>query len=161
MSFYSILVWTTNFAERIIIGFSSISDFQVYLPVGSENTFDLNLIMSIRDGYECLTEYNMSSVVVRPDPNRISMLIANLQGSTRDLNKNINTRLLVGGNQNIIGQIITSICQETNQLNIDNLDNALLSNNRVSEKRSSSGFHWLFRRYSTLEYICFIIKNSK
>ena len=116
-----------NFSQRIIIGFSSISDFQVYLPVGNANTFELNLLMSIRDGYECITEYNMSSVVVRPDTNRISMLIANLQGSTKDLNKNINTRLLSGGNQNIIGQIITSISQETNQLNIENLDNALQS----------------------------------
>jgi hypothetical protein len=94
-----------------MIGFSSISDFQVRLPAGENQT----LIIHIRDTLDCITEVNLTVNVV---PDTLD-LIENLQTST--------SQLLSSGNQNIVGQVITLISQEFNKMNSETIDKAVSS----------------------------------
>jgi hypothetical protein len=125
-----ILVWTTDFSKRLIVGFSSIPNFQVRLPTEHENVSILNMIIYIRDTFDCVTEYNMSSVSVQSNSESVSKLINNLKGSTSDINSNPFVRSLYGGNQNIIGQTITSLSQQLNRINMENISNAVSSKHR-------------------------------
>ena len=126
-SFLGILVWTTDFSKRLIIGFSNIPTFQVRLPGEYENTSILNLVIYIRDTFDCVTEFNMSSAIIRSDPDSIPRLINNLKGSGSNINSNPFIRALYGGNQNILGQIIISLSQQFNKINLENINNAVSS----------------------------------
>ena len=98
-----------------MIAFSSLSEFNVRLPIGN----NLNLIIHIRDTLDCIKEYNITSVTVIPDSEIISQLIQNSNNSI--------VRLLSSGNQNIIGQVLTSVSQQFNQRNIQSLEDAVSS----------------------------------
>jgi hypothetical protein len=122
-----ILVWTTDRSNLLMIGFSSISTFDVQLPAGDDNSSMVNLIVHIRDTFECITEYNMSSVSVIPDTTVINNLINNLQVSTSAANNNPIVQLLASGNQNTVGQVITSLSQVFNKMNTQSIQNAVSS----------------------------------
>jgi hypothetical protein len=119
-----VLVWTTDRSNLLTIGFSSMSTFDIQLPAGDV----MNLIVHIRDTFECVTEYNMSSVSVIPDTTVINNLINNLQVSTSAANNNPIVQLLTGGNQNTVGQVITSLSQVFNNMNTQSIQNAVSSN---------------------------------
>ncbi|CAF3980133.1 unnamed protein product [Rotaria sp. Silwood2] len=121
---YSLYVWTKDSSERLIIAFSPVSIFQVRLPAGDDQTSILNIVIYIRDILDCLTEMNMSSVSIVPDSTSITDLINNLQSSSNEIENNPIVQLLASGNQNIVGQIITSISQQFNKMNNESLDNA-------------------------------------
>ena len=120
----NILGYTTDISQQVIIAFSFVSNFKVYLPAGNEDTSLLNLVVHIRDTLDCITEYNMSSVVVRPDSTGITDVISSLQSASTNIGF---VRLLSGGNQNTIGQLLTSFSQEFNKMNTENVDNAVSS----------------------------------
>ncbi|CAF1362531.1 unnamed protein product [Adineta ricciae] len=107
---YSVSVWTNDFSQRMVIAYSSISLFQVRFPAGDNQTGSLHLILQIRDTLDCITEVNMSSIIIGPDYVGLTNLI-NDQSE----------------NQNIVGQLITSLSQQFNQINIDSLD-SIMSN---------------------------------
>ncbi|CAF3751894.1 unnamed protein product, partial [Rotaria sp. Silwood1] len=121
---YSLYVWTKYSLERLMIAFSPVSLFQVHLPVGDDQTFILNIVIYVRDLLDCLTEVNMSSVSVVPDSSAITNLINNLQSSSNSIQNNPIVQLLASGNQNIVGQVITSVSQQFNKMNSESLDNA-------------------------------------
>ncbi len=104
-----------------MIAFSVVSNFEVRLPAGNDNTSILNLFIHIRDTLDCIVEWNMTSVIVTQDSIDIIDFINNINNSF--------VQLLAGGNQNIIRQIITSFSQEFNQINTENIQNAVTSNN--------------------------------
>ncbi|CAF5043887.1 unnamed protein product, partial [Rotaria sp. Silwood1] len=118
---YSVNVWTTDPLQRLMIGFSFVPHFQVRLPVGDESTSVLNMIVQIRDSYDCIAEWNISSIVVIMDMKPLISLIKGLHGSSEEINNNPLIRLLASGNQNTMGQIITLISQEFNKMNIQNI----------------------------------------
>ncbi|CAF1144423.1 unnamed protein product [Adineta ricciae] len=78
-----------------IIAFSPLPSFEVRLPFGK----DLHLVIHIRDTLNGITEFNLSSVTVILEPMNDSFI-----------------HLLSIGNQNTIGQIITSLAEEFNQI---------------------------------------------
>src|SRR5690349_17492726 len=53
------LVWTNDISKRLIIAFSAVSDIQLLLPAGDDNTSLVNMIVHIRDTLGCITEYNI------------------------------------------------------------------------------------------------------
>jgi hypothetical protein len=109
-----------------MIAFSLIPNFQVRLPAGNDNTSLVNLIIHIRNTLDCVTEYNLSSLSILPDTVEINNLINDLQQvSTSAANNNPILQLLASGNQNIVGQIIISLSQIFNQMNIESLENAV------------------------------------
>ncbi len=107
----------------MMIAFSPVSTFQVRLPAGNDPTFLIHLIIDIRDELDCITEFNISSVSVIPDSDEITDLINNIQSSTN----NPFIRILAGENQNLVGQLIISVSQQFNNMNIKNIDTAVLS----------------------------------
>ncbi len=107
-----------------MIGFSSVSKFDVLLPVGNENTSILNLIIYIRDTLDCVTEYyNISSVFVKLN----SSIISNLMNSFQNSSSNPVVELLSNGNQNTVGQVISSLSQQFNKINNESVKNAISS----------------------------------
>jgi hypothetical protein len=101
--------WTTNPSDRVMLAFSWESEIQLVLPSTNDNTSLLNIVAYISDTYDCVTEFNMSSVLVEADLSAID----SLQNSTN----NAFIQMLASGNQNRISQVITSISQQLNQIN--------------------------------------------
>jgi hypothetical protein len=122
-----ILGYTRDRTQEIIIAFSSISEFEVRLPFGDDNTSILNLFISIRDTLGCITEFNMSSIIITPDLLGINDLINTFQNSIDSLTINPFIRLLSSENQNTVGQILTSLSQQFNKINIESLQTAVSS----------------------------------
>jgi hypothetical protein len=102
-----------------MIAFSAVSDFEVLLPAGDDETSLLNLIIHIRDTLDCITEVNLTVNVTSDSID----LIKNFQNST----DNSMVQLLKGGNQNTVGQVITSSSQQFNKINSETIDTAVLS----------------------------------
>ena len=109
-----------------MISFSFLSTFQARLPVENDQTSLLHLFIRIRDRLECITEFDLTSVYVRPDSAGMNDLMKDLQSSSTTNNPIV--RLLAGGNQNTVGQVISSISQYFNKKNNENLHNAISSN---------------------------------
>ncbi|CAF1191151.1 unnamed protein product [Adineta steineri] len=124
---YSVYTWTTDPSERMMIAFSAVSIFQVRLPVGDDLTYVLHLIVSIRDTLDCVAETNISSISVLPDTAGIASLINDLQTSSSALTTNPIVQLLASGNQNTVGQILSSLSQQFNTMNNENVENAVSS----------------------------------
>ncbi len=122
-----ILGYATDRSEEIIIAFSSISEFEVRLPSGNDNTSILNLFVQISDILDCITEYNMTSVIVTSDLLGINDLINTFENSPDSLTTNPFIQLLASGNQNTVGQVLTSISQQFNKINSESLQNAVSS----------------------------------
>jgi len=111
----------------MIIAYSSISTFQVQLPAGDDQTSLLHLVVYIRDILDCITQFNMSSVTILPDSVGIANLINDVQSSSGGTTTNPIVLLLASENQNIVGQLITSLSQQFNKMNNENIDKAVSS----------------------------------
>ncbi|CAF1517802.1 unnamed protein product, partial [Adineta steineri] len=122
---YSLYTWTTDISQRTIIAFSSEYNFQVRLPAGDNETALLNLVVYVRDLAGSVTQVNISSVNVIADSVTINDLIDKITNLSSTITNNAIVRLLSSGNQNVVGQIMTSLSQEFNQINNDNLDKAI------------------------------------
>lgn len=117
------LGFTTN--DAILIAFSSVSQFTVRLPCKNGNQSQIDLFISIRDQLDCATEVNLRSVIVTTDSSSMSLLMDTFQHSPESLFTNPIVQLLSSGNQNTVGQIITSISQQFNQITTQSLDDAV------------------------------------
>lgn len=107
----------------MMIAFSSISDFKIRLSPKSDNETTLTLILHIRDTLDCVTSVNLSSVTVTTDMNSLNDFIGTIQSST-SLSTNPSIQLLTSGNQNVIGQLVTSFSQQFNRMHSQQLDTA-------------------------------------
>lgn len=111
-----------------MIAFSSLSNTDLRLPVGTGNKSLIHLIVQIRDRLDCITEYNLTSVIVVPDTEGVNDLINTFQvSSTSAVNNNPIVQMLSSGNQNAVTQTIASLSQVFNQMNTENLDQAVSS----------------------------------
>ncbi|UJR19272.1 hypothetical protein I4U23_022401 [Adineta vaga] len=119
---YTVYGWTTVPTKKMMIAFSTISIFQIYLPMGDNQTSLLHLVVHIRDQLECITEINISSLIVQSDSTTITNLINDIQISS---STNPIVQLLASGNQNLVGQILTSISQQFDQISNEDLDKAI------------------------------------
>lgn len=86
--------------------------------------------MSVRDTLDCVAEANISSVMVTRDASSVADLMSTLQNASRLLNTNPLVQLLASGNQNTVGQTLTTICQELSKINQQSLRVALSSTGR-------------------------------
>ncbi|CAF1004007.1 unnamed protein product [Adineta steineri] len=124
---YSLYAWTTDISQRTIIAFSPEDNFQVRLPAGDNATSLLNLVVYVRDLAGSVTRVNISSVNIIADLATINDLIDKITNSSSTMTNDPIVRLLSSGNQNVVGQIMTSLSQEFNQMNSENLDQAISS----------------------------------
>ena len=108
---------------RTLIAFSPVSMFDVRLPSLHE---PLRLSISIRDQRDCLSEWtNISSISVRIELGVFDDLFQNID--ERGSSPNPFVRLLKTGNQNQVGQVITSLSEHINQLDKQNQNQAVSS----------------------------------
>ncbi|CAF1184610.1 unnamed protein product [Adineta ricciae] len=119
---YTIYGWTDSSTKKMIVAYSTVPIFQVRLPLGDNQTSLLHLIVDIRDELDCITQYNISSVTVLADSAAIISLVNDIQHSPT---RNPIIQLLASGNQNVVGQVITSVSLQFNQMNNENLDQAI------------------------------------
>ena len=127
-SLFLVLAWTTDASKRTILGSTVASRTQLRLPAGDKKTAVSNIVISIQDLLGCITEYTIYAIYVRPDNEAINALVDVLQQTNiEQINSNPMIQLLAGGNQNIVGQILTSIAQVFNQINTQNMDMAISS----------------------------------
>jgi hypothetical protein len=122
---FVVVAWTTDPSKPMMLAFSPISTFQLRLPAGNDNASSLNIIASIRDMLDCVTEFQMQSLVVMLDSTAIDALINVLQPPSNGATTNPIIQLLVGGNQNTVGQLITSVSQVLNEMNNQNVQTAV------------------------------------
>ncbi|UJR09103.1 hypothetical protein I4U23_013350 [Adineta vaga] len=124
---YSLYVWTSDISKKVMIAFSSVSQFQVRLPAGDEQTSSFHMIIYVRDLVDCVTEVNMSSVHVIVDSVSMNDLMSNVQMSSSDavLSNNPMVQLLSSGNQNVVGQVLTSLSQQLNQMESESSEKAI------------------------------------
>ena len=103
--------------------------FQVRLPAGNDQTPLIHLTVYIRDNLECIKELNITSIHVVPDTAGIADLVNAIQSppSSNTVNSNPIVRLLASGNQNTVGQVITSLSQQFNKKNRESIDYAVSS----------------------------------
>jgi hypothetical protein len=60
-----IVAYTSNSASRIPIGFTTINEFQAYLPSGDPNAqYALQIVVEIRDTHGAISSCNISNVKV-------------------------------------------------------------------------------------------------
>ena len=143
----------------MMIAFSMLSVLQVRLPAGDDQRSVVHLVVSIRDQLDCTTEYNLSSVIVTPDSVGINDLINNIQSSSNEITNNPIVQLLASGNQNIVGQVITSLSQQFNKMNSESLDKAVSSKFHLIMHYSND--YLSFRWHSRSQYICLTTRKSK
>ncbi len=120
----------------MILAFSSISTIQLRLPAGNDNLSLIHIVASVRDTLDCRAEFNVSSVMVVPDSEEITNFVDSLQQSGNQITNNPFAQILASGNQNIIGQVISSLSQEFNRINNQTVDDA------VASKAMNSEFHF-------------------
>ena len=109
--------------SMMMVAFSSTSDFQIRLSPKSDNETKLNLILNIRDTLDCVTSVNLSSLTVTTDMNSLNEFIGTIQSSA-SLSTNPSVQLLASGNQNVVGQLVTSFSQQLNRMHSQQLDTA-------------------------------------
>jgi hypothetical protein len=115
----------------MIVAFSFQPIFQVRLSTtDDQNQTLVHLTVHIRDRLECLTEVNLSSILITSDVSAITSFIDHLQNFTDDPLID----LLSSGSQNLVGQLITSFSQYFNRMNKDNLDEARSSPSSLTLK---------------------------
>lgn len=110
-----------------MIAFSMLPSFAVQLPAGAKNTSMLDVVILIRDRLDCVTEVNVSAVRVDVDAAGMRDLLSSVQGSSSSIVNNPMVQLLTSGNQNTVGQVITSLSQQLNEMSSDSVDQAVSS----------------------------------
>jgi hypothetical protein len=121
--------WTTDPSKQVMLASTTVSSSQLQLPAGSDNTSSVNVVVHIRDMLNGVTQFNMQSVIVVPDVAAIATLVNVLQQSNIEaINTNPIIRLLAGGNHNTVGQVLTSLSQVFNEMNIQSVETAVTSN---------------------------------
>lgn len=129
LSYPFILDRANHTSTTMLIAFSSVSIFSVYLPPGVDPSLTLQLVMSIRDTMNCIAQVNLSSVIVRSDTDALDQLMNDFQTSTN----NPLVSLLSTGNQNRVAQVLGSLSQQANQINSRLIDQTI---SRLSLVRS-------------------------
>jgi hypothetical protein len=108
--------YTIYSEDQTMIAYSSVPTMQVRLPPAQTNKSVLHLFVVIRDGMDCVAVANALSVVVRIDSNAIDQFVSTAQpsASSNALNSLPLVQALYSGNQNAIGQVLSSLSQQLN-----------------------------------------------
>jgi hypothetical protein len=138
-----------------MVAFSPLAIFDVRLPSGDDaNSSVLYLTVVVRDTADCVTEVNITSVTVTADSASIDALVSVFHTPNSSLTALPVMQLLSSGNQNIVGQLLTSLSQQLNELNIESLDTAVVSKDHPHPNASSFS-HLSCRWCACLHSFCF------
>ena len=132
----SIEGWTSDATDRTMLAFSSNPTIQLRLPAGTDSQSSVHLVVYIRDKLGCVTEFNLPPVVVVFDFAKIANLVEILQSTSDQINTHPFAKILANGDQNSIGQMISSLSQRFNQANHQSLRDAIASKTMRDELSS-------------------------
>ncbi|CAF1336506.1 unnamed protein product [Adineta steineri] len=116
--------WTIDPSDQVMLGFSFVSSIEMFLPGTTDNNSLLNIVVYIRDTFDCATEYNIPSIFVA-------------QSNINVINNSF-LPMLASGNQNRVNQIITSLSQQINQINDLAIETALTNGVSITQISISS-----------------------
>ena len=123
-----VLVWSDDHSHRSMVAYGYQPEFRVRLPSGNKNTSLIYLSIQIRDLLNGVTNYPLNPILVRTDKTEVTSLVQLLQQSRIQLmNNNPTIRALASGNPNVVGQVLTTVSQVFNQINRENIDQAIAS----------------------------------
>jgi hypothetical protein len=111
----------------MMLAFTIQPSLQIYLPAGDDNTSLLNLTVQIRDLLNCVKDFFMDPIVVTLDQKSIDTFVDFIQNPNNGSTNNAIVQALTSGNQNIVGPKVTSLSQEFNKKNKQNLEKAIAS----------------------------------
>ena len=94
------------------------------LSAGQPNVSILQLIVIIRDQQDCVMEVDLPTVVVRADSTETDQLLQSLQTSSNTPSNSPLVQILSSGNQNAVGQVLSSLSQQFNGINTQALQSA-------------------------------------
>ncbi|UJR16871.1 hypothetical protein I4U23_003769 [Adineta vaga] len=114
---YALFARIDDSKKKTIVAYSAISNFQVRLPAGDNQTSLLHLTIHIRDTLDCIIVLNISTVHVQADLVEITNLIDNINSQSNTRMTNPIVQSLASENQNIVSQLINSLSQEFNKMN--------------------------------------------
>jgi hypothetical protein len=104
--------------------------YELRLPAGTGNSSLVNVIVHIRDTLSAVTEFNLSSVVVKSDTKQINTLLnilEQMKSNEASGNNNPIIESLSKDDPNDVGQALTSVSQVINEMNTHTLENTIAS----------------------------------
>ena len=129
MNLFTLLVWTKDYSQPKLIGFSFVPTFQVRLPFDNE---ELQLVVKIRDRYDCESEMNLSSIRTEKDFDQLHHLLTS------------NNQHLF--NQNQLHQLIFSLAKQINL----KFENSTLQHVKKPQKSDKFFFSFLNRKMTLI-----------
>ena len=117
--------------EQIMLAYSVEEILQIQLPAGDDLTSMLNITVHIRDLLNCVKEYDMEPVFVTRDSEPINTLIDLIKNPSTASGSNPLVEALTSGDQNKVGQVVTSLSQEFNKMNRQSLATAIAGMNHI------------------------------
>ncbi|CAF4044663.1 unnamed protein product, partial [Rotaria sp. Silwood2] len=122
--------YTSTGSTRIPIGFTTLSNVALYLPIGDPNTnYVLQLMAEIRDIYGAIASFNLPTVAVIPDNSSLTNFIEiTQQSSTQGRTNDPIERILYAGDQNTATQVVLSLSQALNSMSSNTQANAVSEN---------------------------------
>ncbi|CAF4776011.1 unnamed protein product, partial [Rotaria sp. Silwood2] len=125
--------YTSTGSTRIPIGFTTLSNVALYLPIGDPNTnYVLQLMAEIRDIYGAIASFNLPTVAVIPDNSSLTNFIEiTQQSSTQGRTNDPIERILYAGDQNTATQVVLSLSQALNSMSSNTQANAKIYLHKV------------------------------
>ena len=121
-----VIGWKKNESDRVMLGVSVGSTVEFFLPSSvdvdqnqsSSSSSLFHLMVGISDRYGRVREVNVSSIVVEVDEEEIDVLIQSIQSSSFVVRQtNPFVEMFVGGDENVINQVLVSLSQHFDQIN--------------------------------------------
>ena len=111
---------------------STQSLIQLHLPANVDPQSTIHLIIHIRDTFDAMFEFHIPSVTVLADSSTLSDFIDALTNTTDRLSSDPIFRLLMSDDQNIVGQMVTSLSQVFNEMHEQFIQSAVQGNDFLS-----------------------------
>ncbi len=119
--------WTKNPSNGMILAYTTESIISLRLPASIDPTTKFHIVVSIRDKFDCVREFQLQLVTVFSDESAIKHFLDILQKPYNYSNDDPIWQLIVSKDQNIVGQMITSISQIFTEMNYQMIQNAAQS----------------------------------
>ena len=105
----------------MFLGFTSQIAFQVRLLMANDSATTRNIHVEIRDRFDCVTAYNLTSIALRSDAADLNTLIDHFRTAAHEAKSNHSLHeILASGDQTLVGQVISSTSIDLNRMS-DNL----------------------------------------
>ncbi|CAF4570593.1 unnamed protein product [Rotaria sp. Silwood1] len=127
---YTFYAYTSTNNIQIPIGFTTLTNVALYLPIGDSNAnYALQLTAEIRDTYGAITSFTLPTVAVIPDNTSLTSFIEiTQQSSTQGRTNDPIEKILYAGDQNMASQLVLSLSQTLNSMSSNARTDAISEN---------------------------------